>query len=280
MIPAIQAKTTALFIDDDDEQFLADLNDLLPKTHFFKTFTNPLEALEATKLHTQPYFSNQESLLNDFKSVPFGSVVSVIIVDHRMKPIDGIELCQRIKNVPSKRIMLTSYKDNDLAVKALNNKLIDAFLLKTEDNILNLLSSTIKKCTIEFFKDLSAGINGFKTKYNPLANNDFCRFFFNFCMDNNIQSHCCCHDFHNIILKDNDDKEIYMTIYDDEYLDDLLASEQAKSAKSHIIDRILSRQAAPCFKDSNTALIPDGLTWEDFMVPLTPITRNLLVAVN
>jgi CheY-like chemotaxis protein len=279
MIPALTAKTTALFIDDD-ASLLRDLCDFLPKTHFFKTFTNPLEALEHIKLQTQPCFSRQESLLHDFKSAQFDTMVSVIIVDHRMTPIDGIEFCQKIESIPSKRIMLTSHATKDLAIRAFNSKLIDAFLLKTEDNILDMISSIIQKCTIDFFKDISAGINGFKSKYNPLVNEDFSKFFFDFCISKKVQSHCCFHDFHNIVLKDNHGKEIYMTIYDDDHLGDMLVSEQAKSAKPHIIDLILSKRAAPCFKDTNTALIPDGLMWENFMVPLIHVTQNLFLATN
>ena len=141
MIPAISAKTIA-FLVDDETSILRDLCDFLPKTHFFKAYTNPEEALENIRLHTHPYFSSQESLLPDFKSVPFDKVVSVIVVDHRMKPIDGVEFCQQLGSWPSKRIMLTSYDNKDLAVKAFNEKLIDAFLVKSDDNILNILSST------------------------------------------------------------------------------------------------------------------------------------------
>lgn len=277
MIPAIHAKTTALFIDDKKE-FLDDLNDLLPKSHFFKLVTHPLEALEQVKEHSQHRID--ATLLDDFGSARFDNILSVIVVDHRMKPIDGIEFCRRLGPTAAKRIMLTSHATKDLAIKAFNDKLIDAFFLKTEEDILAKLSSAMHTCTVDFFKDISANIDGFRNRYNPLANEEFAKFFVNFCQDNKIQSYRCFHDFYNIVLMDEHGKETYMTIYDNEYVDDLLASRQAKSAQQKLIDRIISKQAAPCFKDIHSALVPDGNTWEDSMVPLKCLSSNLAVAIS
>jgi len=232
MIPAIHAKTTALFIDDKRE-FLDDLNDLLPKTHFFKFITNPLDALEEAKAHSQR--CTDATSLHEFGSINFDDALSVIVVDHRMKPINGIEFCRRLGPTAAKRIMLTSHATKDLAVKAFNDKLIDAFFLKTEDDILTQLSSAMHKCTVDFFKDMSTNIDGFKNRHNPLANEILARFFFNFCQEKMIQSHSCFHDFYNIVLRDEHGKETFMTIYDDGYLDDLLASEQAKSSYAQML---------------------------------------------
>jgi CheY-like chemotaxis protein len=119
MIPALTAKTTALFVDDEDS-LLKDLCDLLPKTHFFKTFNNPLSALEHLKFYQHPSFPHQESLLEDFQSTQFNDLISVMVVDHCMSPINGIELCQQLKMPSPKRIMLTAQATKDTAIKALN----------------------------------------------------------------------------------------------------------------------------------------------------------------
>ena len=279
MIPALIAKTTALLVDDE-ETILRDLSDLLPKTHFFRTHTDPIKALEDAKRSPQPNLNRLDSAIDDFGSARFDAAISVIVVDHRMDPIDGIEFCERLGRTAAKRIMLTSHANKDLAIRALNAKLIDVFLLKTDDDIINKLSAAIQSCTLEFFKDASAGLAGFRNKRNPLMNESFATFFLKFCSDENIQSHCCFHDFHNIILKDKQNREIFMTLFDDEYLDDLLISEQAKSADSQIIDRIRQKKEAPCFKDITTALIPEGATWGNFLVPLVPITSDLCVAIH
>jgi hypothetical protein len=160
------------------------------------------------------------------------------------------------------------------------NKLIDAFLFKNEDNILDLLSATIQKCTIDFFNELSMSINGFRNSKNPLVNENFKTFFNNFCRDNDIKSYCCFHDFYNIVSINKQEQEKYISIYDNEHLDDLLISEQAQSARSSIIDKILNRQAAPCFRNKTTPMMPDGEMWERFMVPLTSISDDLFIAVN
>lgn len=278
MIPALSAKTTALLVDDDTS-ILRDLCDFLPKSHFFKTFTNPLEGLAAaqSQIHIGP---NQDSLWQDFSANRFNDVVSVIVVDYRMKPIDGIEFCKRLGPVPAKRIMLTSYRTQNLAINAFNDNLIDAFLLKTDRNIFDTLSSMIKKCTTNFFNDASAGIDGFRNKRNPLSDENLSKFFFDFCLQNNIASFCCFHDFNNLFLRDGDGKQIFLTIYDEEYVEDLLSSEQAESAPSQVIDAIVKKQAAPCFKNTRDALIPNGAEWKNFMVPLTSISERLFVAID
>jgi CheY-like chemotaxis protein len=279
MIPALSAKTTTLFVDDD-ASLLRDFCDFLPHSHFFKTFTNPLDALEIIQPQIRLGCSNLESLWRDFLSNKFSEMVSVIVVDHRMEPIDGIEFCKRLGSAPVKRIMLTSHATKDVAIKAFNNNLIDAFLLKTDSDIFNTLSATMEKCTIDFFKDASAGIEGFRRKQNPLSDEDLSKFFFDFCETKNIVSYCCFHDFNNIFLTDNKNNKIFLTIYDNEHVDDLLSSEQAKSAKHQVIDAILKKQSAPCFKNTSSPLIPDGTAWESFMVPLKLVSDDLFIAIG
>lgn len=279
MIPALNTKTNMLLVDDDS-YLLRDLCDFLPKSHSFKTFTNPIAGLNYVKTLPQAKAGEKEFLFNDFKSAKFESMTSVIVVDYSMEPINGLEFCEKLDNTTAKRIMLTSHATKDLAIQAFNNKLIDVFLLKTESDMLDNLAKAINKCTIDFFKDISVGIEGFNSKHNPLSCSHFSQFFLDFCISNKIQSHCCFHDFYNILLKDIHGKEIFMAIYDNEHLEDLLCSEQAESAELHVIDQIKNRQAAPCFKDTGRALIPDGAAWGKLMVPLTSVSQDLAVAIG
>src|SRR5690606_11792283 len=93
MIPAVMVKTCIFFIDDKDD-FIRELIGFLPKSHNMEIFTNPLDALTELAKRPEPYI-DETGLV--FQPPNMDAVPSVMIVDQRMTPIDGIELCKRAR---------------------------------------------------------------------------------------------------------------------------------------------------------------------------------------
>ncbi|HET7763435.1 MAG TPA: FAD-dependent oxidoreductase [Phycicoccus sp.] len=58
--------------------------------------------------------------------------VAMIVSDHRMPEMTGIELLERSRQVTpgAKRVLLTAYADTDVAIKAINDIALDHYLLK------------------------------------------------------------------------------------------------------------------------------------------------------
>lgn len=187
IIPYFKFPTRVVFLDDD-ELFLESLKKYI--THDDKLITMLTDPTDAYK----KYFANNYSCFNssDFLSsvtleeadddehtkadvINYHSIInlmfnkkrflenSVFVVDYSMPIINGMEFFEKIKDSFAKKIMLTGYDDYKLAVKALNNKLIDKYIIKEIDEIKKGLNQLIDGMIWEYFCD-------FSKKIQPLSN--------------------------------------------------------------------------------------------------------------
>lgn len=278
MFPAFRAKTSAILVDDDVD-FLNDICDFLPDSHHLIKNQNPnsaLDFIQANLLQFKNFPSKTiDALWRSFKDFPFNDLISVAIIDYRMLPIDGIELCRAIQAPFIKKIMLTSHATEKLAIEAFNSKIIDAFLLKTDPDLTETLAKTMEECTKKFFCELSIWLKNYQNSYNPLLNKNCDEFLSKFIKEKHVEQYCCFHDFNTIWLKNRDKQEQYLTLYSEESLEELLATEQSRYATKEITDNILQKKAAPCFPYSNNPLVPNGAEWAYFMKPLIKIDSSL-----
>ena len=283
MFPAFRAKTTAILIDDEKD-FLDDICEFLPPTHNLLQYQNPKLALEAINNNQAQCknfpFKTIDTLWHNFKEFRFGELISVAIIDYRMLPIDGMKLCRSITAPFIKRIMLTSQADEKLAIDALNNKIIDAFIKKTEPNLVEILEKTMAECTKQFFCDLSNWLRNYKDNHNPLLTPKGDEFLSRIYEEKAIRQYCCFHDFNTMWLQGIDNQEHFLTMYSDETLEELLSNEQSQHASAKIITEISQKKAAPCFPWNNNPLMPNGKDWAAFMKPLVRIDSHLYGAIS
>jgi FixJ family two-component response regulator len=134
----------------DCTQFLKEVNsrnknieELL--VHQIEEYTpsDKLVEVDLTNLHTQIY--NRER----FKRV------SVVVVDYSMPEITGLELCKKISNKNVLKIMLTAEADQNTAIRAFNEGIIDKFILKHDENLNNKLVLSIQELQLQYFANLS-----------------------------------------------------------------------------------------------------------------------------
>lgn len=88
----------------------------------------------------------------------YESVCSCLIIDYSMPTTTGIEFCRELRSLAVKRIMLTGEGDNQLAVDAFNNHLIDGFVQKNSENMYIKLAKIIAALQKDFFKLVSKEI--------------------------------------------------------------------------------------------------------------------------
>lgn len=84
--------------------------------------------------------------------------IALIVIDHEMPEMNGIEFCNKLKEDKILKVMLTAAADKDTAINAFNNGLINKFLLKTSKDLYSELSRVIKDLTFQYFKILSNNI--------------------------------------------------------------------------------------------------------------------------
>jgi CheY-like chemotaxis protein len=80
--------------------------------------------------------------------------VSVVVVDYDMPELNGLEFCRNIKNPAIKKILLTGKADEQIAVSAFNDRIIDRFIRKQDADVMNLLDRTITELQHEYFNQI------------------------------------------------------------------------------------------------------------------------------
>ncbi len=69
--------------------------------------------------------------------------ITVLVVDHDMPEMSGIDLCRKLKDYPIKKILLTGVATDKQAVDAFNEGLIDGYISKNDDNMEEKLAQAI-----------------------------------------------------------------------------------------------------------------------------------------
>lgn len=172
-IPCVYYPTTVMMVDDN-LSFLENIRTSISDYMNIRLFSNAETALlELLNAHS----SLDDLDLNmdvdhdelDFENATFidyqklftllnnNHEFSVVIIDYSMPEINGIEFCKKIKSINVKKLMLTGEADNQIAVDAFNEGLIDKFLVKSGSNMNDVLNNYIDELKIEYF--LSSKVN-------------------------------------------------------------------------------------------------------------------------
>lgn len=80
--------------------------------------------------------------------------LSVLVVDHDMPEMNGLELCRRVSNPLIKKILLTGKVDERVAVQAFNAGLIDRFIRKQDDSAMASLNVAIAEMQVRHFQQM------------------------------------------------------------------------------------------------------------------------------
>jgi len=176
-IPPFYYPSMVVFVDDSRD-FLDNLSLQLDAGLAFRLYESATEALTAlNNSAAQPsqeegFFSvsrfgdelplshqlldlNLNSIVQRVQNPQRFEQVSVVVVDYDMPEIDGLALCQNIKNRGIKKILLTGKADEKLAVQAFNQGLIDRFILKQDTEVIPQLKQAIIDLQQSYFEDLA-----------------------------------------------------------------------------------------------------------------------------
>lgn len=83
------------------------------------------------------------------------NTIPIIIVDYDMPEQNGLAFCKRLHNQRVFKIMLTAKADENTAVHAFNEGLIDKFILKNQDKLHEVLSASIQYFKSKYFANIT-----------------------------------------------------------------------------------------------------------------------------
>lgn len=185
---------TTVIMVDDSTNFLKSIIAVLDSDNFFyKPFNNQALALKFLEefysidnKHKDEILSsfNDKLLFSTYKSVydfyRFTNI-SALLIDYEMPGINGLDFCKIIREkFSTKCIMLTGVATSALAIKAINDKLISAFIKKSDHEFSKNVINILNQCAYNFFKlKFDFILNEYKNNYCSFLSINSFKMFFN-----------------------------------------------------------------------------------------------------
>lgn len=174
VIEAYYHPTTVVFLDDH-QAFLDSIPLALEANVAYETFVNPQDAIQYINGHTQystlvekdANWADSNALYHfkiDLESIQHKtdcnerfSEPSILVIDYSMpgQNQNGLDVCKAIDNPYVKKILLTGVADEQIAIEALNNKVIDYYLKKSAPEVFTQINQLINHYQQEFFRDMT-----------------------------------------------------------------------------------------------------------------------------
>jgi len=271
---------------DDDKDFLKSVSHHLKEIFQIETFSDPKQALnyiienqkklENLNLSAFAFDEDQDTTetrldltkIQDFsRDSNKNNVIMLILSDYDMKKMNGIELFEQISSTSVMRILLTGKADLKLALDAFNRGLVDKFLIKDTEKMLDEIIMNIKACQKSFFEKLSYPIlSHLNIPIDSLLNrNDFSFHFMEFVKNNDIKEYYLIDTTGSFLLKTKTGDIKYFICMLDRQFDDYL-SYAASRADQKILDGLKNRTHAPVFRCTEDYKLPIAL-WDKITYP-------------
>lgn len=147
---------------DDDPDYLEMLALVLPRKWHVKLFVRPSDCIRHLQSES-PFWEvdawNQQQLIHDWRAgkplIPqiLGywsryteryALTKVCVVDYSMPGMDGLQALGELTDWPGARVLLTGQADEEVAVRAFNQRLIDQFIAKQTPDISGRLVNVLE----------------------------------------------------------------------------------------------------------------------------------------
>lgn len=186
-------------------------------------------------------FSNMLSLIYD--RARFDNV-AVLVVDYDMPNINGIEICQKIKERKIFKIMLTAEADKDTAIKAFNSGLIDKFILKTSEELHLEIELAVQELMQRYFMELSRSIiSGHSSSIGDLfANKSYCNLFSDIVSEVQAVEYYMVDNSGSFLFLDKDANPTWFIVRHNQEIEEQLELLQGYDLPVQIIDSIIKRE--------------------------------------
>ena len=205
--------------------------------------------------------------------------ISIAIVDYQMPAVNGIECCEQIRALhPEIRIiMLTGEADDELAIQAFNDGIIDQFLRKDHSELFSSMYSAIQKQQYLYFQALSIRVksglmSGTTMLSSCLEDKYFAEFFCDFLIKQQVREYYLLQSEANFLLiMETGDICWFMVRNETEFavLEEIVCDANC-SEQNSIISAIKSRKQLPFFYSEDEYALKIE-QWLPYMQDLTSI---------
>ncbi len=276
---------TNIALVDDNESFLNTMSLHLMQHFSCHTFTNPLDALHyADSLYRVNPIETQTDDEVDWDRAVFENIsekqfdakkyneLSVVIVDYDMPGINGIEFCARMKDPNVRKILLTGCASSNDVVMAFNENIIDYYIDKQTDNLLDVLHRTVYEMQKTYFQDnLSSLTMSLLERKTPcFLDCALADFFDETCDRLGVKEHYFLPNPSRFVLRTSEGESQLLVMTDDD-LQQHITIIQEEDGPVEWIEKLASKQYVPHFISEDGFYTPETQGNADPMVRATVI---------
>jgi CheY-like chemotaxis protein len=292
-MPLFNYPSTVVWVDDS-EIFIKSIqkNSQEFNPNFIKTFECPLECLkffanykpanleesfllscknyeESDLVDHAPTDINFEKICLAFEGDKIKEEVSVIIVDQNMPGMNGIDLCKQLSHLPIKKILLTGAITEDEVISAFNNRIIDCYIRKNSDKVIDDIKIHVKLLTEKYFSERSSALLSHLEADKKLHFSDpaFISFFAEWCKKNNIIKYFFFDKLGNMRVIDDKNKVSNFIIYNNDTLNEFIHLNNLTDEPNEFIQVISSKHKLPFFGERKNGWEIASNEWAKYLYP-------------
>jgi CheY-like chemotaxis protein len=282
---------TTVVLVDDQKSFLNEFKHRLDKSLAYQLYDNPKKLLEDFSRYHPDYFINRSTIIPDEDNrlddrivydVDLRQIhkeiynpkrfeqVSVLIADYAMPGINGLECCKNIQNKYIKKILLTGEADNDLAVKAFNEGVINKFIPKNTPDLARLINQSIFELQMQYFSDLSESLFYSALAHGKIPNylndKDFMTLFNQKCEEFKIVEYYLLDSQGSFLMLDEDANPYWLIVKSEQEMENLYQFAALEQAPVAVVDALKHREKIPYFYTDKDLESPPA-HWVNYMHP-------------
>lgn len=274
---------------DDDALFLQATAGLLKKNYQLTEFGNPHEALNFFKSYAAllpsvktlrgctdhetydvagslPVDLDLEALKNLREQPERFDEIGVLILDYNMPGMNGVELCRQLKSLPMKKILLTGEADDQLAINAFNERVIDAFIRKDSPTLAQDVNFYMNILMQQYFVDNTKQLLQHLETDNLLPASDpvFVNFFKEWCRTQEIKEFYLIDQNANFVLIDSLGRKNYFVTHTERTLENFTDLHADNEDANSFVEAVKSREKIPFFGESNESWEVEVKEWDKY----------------
>lgn len=291
-IPLYHFNPSLCFIDDDP-YLLSALTMNFSNSYHCYSFTSPIKALDFLQSYQSPLsninftgshdhldvhhadittsYLNLKEISNLHKNPLRLNELTVLIVDQQMPEISGLELCQQIKHMPIKKLLLTADTNHHQAIDAFNANIIDMFINKGNEKLPKVLDAYVKQLNHKYFidKTYSFLMHIESDKKKILSDPLFYDFLNTYHKENNICEYYLIDKSGSFLLLNNKQEISYIIVMTDEDIENFinLNQDSATPAVEDLLIQMSNHQLLPFFGIGKECWQVDMQLWRSYFYP-------------
>lgn len=261
---------TDIALVDDNPAFLDILSSSLSPKFACKAFTDPLLALryanKQSYRHLSALFTEdqrwQENVFRYLSNKQFdpskNNELSVVIVDYDMPGIDGIKFCAQLASPAVRKILLTGCASSSEVVAAFNDNIIDYYIDKNSDDLLNEVQHAVTKMQKSYFhENLQSLMMSFMKKEAPcFLDTQLAEYFDETCISLHVSEYYFMPETSRFILR-SPNKDTLLIIASDKDIEDHINIIREEEGPAAWIEQLLTRKYVPFFNSNDGFYTPE-----------------------